>query len=617
MSSRFPAFELTLVTVATSALAASVWLPAQPWLAPETRPWMVGVSTLWCAWRWFRLDAQLAQRRRWLRSNTWTVTPAQLCRLNGDKGVTLGRGFLWTAAHTQALMTTLAKEQSLPTAQDTRGGHPALHGVDTTQELVAIRDSELPAQTGIIGANRSGKTVLLKGLATQVIAQAGAVIVIDPKGSRDFLARCAAEARRVGKPFALIAPAFPESSSTMNMLDTARTPLEVAMRIQALMPNSKDTPFFKEFPLALLGHIAAAQQVLGIPWRLDSLYQAALFKQHLGSLLQRYLDEHLHCFAPPGSLAKLMEVYTTKGLDNIVADALIKHFKWPSENHDAITANLIPTFRGVVDEPIRPLLSPAQPDVTWTKIVQQEMVVYFALSSLMYADMSNRLGRLVLQDLVGFLGQRYAYAHTRDFTPITILVDEFGDVAYEQVVNTINKGGEANARFILAQQSVADVEAAIGREQKDRIFDNLNTRIYFRLADGTTAKKAMEEYTCNVQLPKAPSLRHAYGGMGGFSGSAGHDLLDKTVPLIDPAWLTALPRGHAFVRTQGKILKIEVPLLPEVAPAELDALGLTSIWNRMATTVEGELCDEPLPSVPSRPALPAATPPGRRSIRVP
>jgi TraM recognition site of TraD and TraG len=603
MQSWIPAFETVLVMIAGTAVVASLWLPAQPWFAPETRVLAVGVSALWFAWRCYHLDGQVAQRRRWTRSQAWHLSPERLCRLGGPDRVLLGRGFLWTAAHTETLLRSVQHEKALPTAQDSRGGHPALHGVGRTNDLVAILDSELPAQTGIVGASRSGKTVLLQAMATQVIAHPGAVIAIDPKGSRSFLARCAAEAARAGKPFALIAPAFPESSASMNMLDTAETPLEVTMRIQALMPTGKE-PFFREFPLALIGHIADAQQRVGIPWRLDSLYQAALYPRYLGELLDRYLIEHLQCFRP-GTVKDRLTQYERAGHEDILADALIKHFRWPAENHDNITASLVPTFRGIVDEPIRSLLSPVHPDVTWTKIVADSMVVYFSLSSLMYADMANRLGRLVLQDLVGFLGQRYAYRDPTQFTPITVLVDEFGDVVYEQVVNTINKGGEANARFILAQQSVADVEAAIGRAQKDRIFDNLNTRIYFRLADGTTAEEVMKEYTCAVRLPKAPSLRHSYGGVGGFSGSAGLDMQDTTVPMVDPAWLTALPRGHAYVRSQGKILKIEVPLLPEVSDAERTALGLTRIWDRMGALLEGEVCDEPLPCVPLLPAASA------------
>ena len=44
-------------------------------------------------------------------------------------------------------------------------------------------------------------------------------------------------------------------------------------------------------------------------------------------------------------------------------------------------------------------------------------------------------------------------------TSITVVVDEFSNVAYPLFVDAVNKGGGAQARFILALQSLADPEA--------------------------------------------------------------------------------------------------------------------------------------------------------------
>jgi len=89
---------------------------------------------------------------------------------------------------------------------------------------------------------------------------------------------------------------------------------------------------------------------------------------------------------------------------------------------------------------------------------------------------------VILQDLVGYLGRRYAYADLTTAIPITVLCDEFGDVAFPLFTNALNKGGGAQARFILAQQSLADAEAAMGAAQARRVFDNL--RAVCRAAGG-------------------------------------------------------------------------------------------------------------------------------------
>src|SRR5215831_19937384 len=136
------------------------------------------------------------------------MTPAAVLRCR-TAGLLLGKAFRWSATHTQTLETALARDGVLPVAPDSRGGHPALHAVgqESEQNLV-LPWSELVGQTGVTGTTRSGKTTLLEAIATGVIAAPGATIVLDPKGDRDLLVRCAAEANRHGKRFALLAPTF-------------------------------------------------------------------------------------------------------------------------------------------------------------------------------------------------------------------------------------------------------------------------------------------------------------------------------------------------------------------------------------------------------------------------
>jgi hypothetical protein len=77
----------------------------------------------------------------------------------------------------------------------------------------------------------------------------------------------------------------------------------------------------------------------------------------------------------------------------------------------------------------------------------------------------------------------------------------------------------------------------------------------------------------------------SYGGMGGLTGSAHRRLAAKDVPLIRPSWLTALPRGEAFVRMKGEVWKLRVPLLTPVPQGTLDALGLTALWQALDPTI--------------------------------
>jgi hypothetical protein len=414
--------------------------------------------------------------------------------------------------------------------------------------------------------------------------RSGAVVILDPKGEREWLALTKAEAVRAGKPFAFLSPAFPQYSQTMNVLGSAQSPLEVADRIQALMPESKE-PFYEGFSLAFLRELAQAQQTLGLSWTLEGLYEASVIRDRMVELITQYLL-HLGCWRPAAKtpelvLKGLIEEYRKQGLHDHTAEALINDFEWPRDHYQKITGTLVPTFSGVVGGTLGPLLSPAVPDLTWRRIVEEGMVVYFALASMLIGDVANRIGRTILQDLVGYLGQRYSYQDIATTTPITVLIDEFGDIAYPEFTNALNKGGGANARFILAMQSLADPEARMGREQARRLTDNLNTFASFRLTDIQTALRLTEGLTCDVALPQPPRSSIHYGGVGGLSGSSTGGLQTKPRPLINPAWLTGLPRGEAFCRIAGGWWKLRVPLLEPVAQETLDALGLTAMWTAM------------------------------------
>ena len=572
-----PLADMVLAGIAGSTVVGLTLAPPTPWLAPDLQPLALGLSAAWAAWRLMALDRALAHRRAWRQAPGWELDPQALAdeeapswwprRLRrwagnrpAQRGVFLGRAFRWQAGHTQVLETALAMDGALPIAEDSRGGHPALHAVGQTHEHpLVVPWSELVGHMLVTGTTRSGKTRLLEVLASEAIRGAGAVVVMDPKGDRALLARCAAEAQRQHRPLALITPAFPQQSAHINVLETATTPAEVSARIRALMPSAgarASDPFFEEYPLALVERLAAVQAALGQPWTLEGLYKVSVLRVHMEHLLADYLA-HLGSSGQRG-LPQRIKQYQATGPPDLVADALIDDLEKPRDHFTKVTSNLIPAFRGVIGEPLGPLFSTIPADVTWSRIVEEGMVVYVALASLLLGDIAHRIGRVLLQDLVGFLGRRYAYDDATTALPITVLIDEFGDVAYPLFTNALNKGGGANARFILAQQSLADAEAAMGPAQARRVLDNLNTKIWCRLADDRTAAEATEGLgLCTVHLPDT-GVGLSYGGVGGLTGSAHRRLIAKETPLIRPSWLTALPRGDALVRMKGEVWKLRV-----------------------------------------------------------
>jgi len=579
-----------LVAVGASVLAAAPLDGVHDFpLDPRLLPWAAGLGIVWSGWRLGLFLKAWKRHRRWRRSPRWSVEAADLpfesapyrlprClarRLYPDRGIFLGRAFRWSPQHTQELESYVRDHASpLPTGADGRGGHPALHAVGMKQERPLVLPwSELVGHVLIGGTTQSGKTRLLEVILCEAIRGPGTVIVIDPKGDAELLVRAASQARAAGRDFAFFNPAFPEQSATFNPFGTCENTTELAARVQALMPGggamAKD-PFFTEYPLAIIERLGAAQQAVGETWTIEGLNAVATLLPPFEDLIARYL--HRVVFkrggkAPP--LAELMAAYGQSDTRDLLADALLDDYGKPRDHFQKVTANLTPAFRGVTGGRMAGLLSNAEPKLTWPGIVQNETVVYFAMNSLMFGEVANRIGRVILQDLIGFLGRRYAYDDTGEMSPITILLDEFSNIAYPGFIDALNKGGGARAHFMLAMQSLADPEAAMGRDGTQRVLDNLNTRVWFRLSDDKTAKLATEGLGfANVSHPQV-GYSLGFGGSGPHSASVGGGLQHVEKPLIRSEWLTAIPRGEALVRLKGENWKLRVPLLAPVPEEEL------------------------------------------------
>ena len=411
----------------------------------------------------------------------------------------------------------------------------------------------------------------------EAIRGPGTVVVIDPKGDAELFIRAAYQARLKKRPFAFFSPAFPEESASFNPLGACDTPSEVATRVQSLMPGGgsmgKD-PFFTEYPLAIVERLAEAQKAVGERWTIEGLHAVTTLAEPLKRLVARYLQEVV--FEDDGSprdLDSLLEDYRGQNLSDRLADELLDDVEKSREYFQKVTANLTPAFRGVTGYGMDKLLSSLEPELTWDGIVRDRTVVYFSMNSLMFGEVANRIGRVILQDLIGFLGRRYAYDDPATMSPITILVDEFSNIAYPGFVDALNKGGGARAQFMLAMQSLADPEATMQRDGTQRVLDNLGTRVWFRLADDATAKLATESLGFTSVRREDISYSLNFGGNSAVSAASRGAMREAEVQLFRSEWLTGMPTGEALVRRRGENWKLRVPLLMPVSKKELRAVA--------------------------------------------
>lgn len=421
------------------------------------------------------------------------------------------------------------------------GGSWALHGVELACAPVGISRALLDQHVLVGGTTGCGKTRLLELLALQAIKAGETVIVIDPKGDRDWLDRVYACARAAGRAeqFRFFSLPHPDRSLTYNPLASFGQTREIADRVAALLPGGADHLPFRNFAWDVILRVSQAVRDAGLPMTLVQLRQGA-FDQ------AEKLAERL----PPHRAAPLR--------------ALLAH---PRDHFLKMASALGPVLTRLTSGPLRKLLSPGEPGLTWERAARERSIVYFFLGSMLGGDSAQAVAKLALLDFQGFLGARYAQGAAPE--PISLFVDEFSDVAMPEFTSVLNKSRGAGVSIALATQTLSDLEATLGSEARAlQILGNASTLIQFRSGNDQDAR--LFSRLVGREPSEVISSGHSYEPALFSSGPQWVDdfravhstqVQVRDEELLPPHYPARLANLHAFARVGGDLYKILVPIV--------------------------------------------------------
>lgn len=321
-----PPFELATVVASLLAAAAVLVRPAMFMLTTWQAIAAAMALVVLASWRWTQARRLMAHRAAVRTLQPYALYPQEVPWSRNS--VFLGRGFEWTARHTQR-MAVLAQPEYEPlqrqswlyrwardlersptapvwltrwTALDHPanparplppvGGNPALHGVEIDEVDVYTALAELNNHMMVYGTTRVGKTRLAQLLIEQDIARGDVVIVFDPKGDVDLLLGMYAAAIRHGRvdDFQLFHLGFPEVSCRYNPIGNFEQITEVATRATGSLPEEGQSAAFKAFAWRYVNVIARAMAAVGERPDFKKIYRYGVT---IDSLAQRYLEQWL------------------------------------------------------------------------------------------------------------------------------------------------------------------------------------------------------------------------------------------------------------------------------------------------------------------------------------
>jgi conjugative coupling factor TraD (TOL family) len=410
-------------------------------------------------------------QRNLKRMPTYSMTPEKL-PVSKNK-LFLGKGFLWTAQHTQRLrdldlnynlhfkhptgLKKWAREKDF--AWENKfvlrhlvklfktdhwlnpfrpypdiGGEPAIHGISDKEQDVAINLGERASHLLVLGLPGVGKTRFAELVISQDIRRGDVVIVLDPKGDAELLRRIYIEAKLAGREDDLLIfnLGFPKNSCRYNPIGNFTRVTEVANRISNQLPSSGDAAAFKEFGWQFINSIAMALVAMG---EKPDYQKVKFYITKMDLLLKRYLEYWLPQ-VDSNFESWIKENYKDKAGDendkrfkalvayvqqhalisNPIFDDLYNACRYDSQYFSKITASLGPLLKKLTTGKSSELLSPDYNDINderpildWLQVIRNKQIVYVGLDTLTDPVVAAAVGNAMFSDLVSIAGRLYKH----------------------------------------------------------------------------------------------------------------------------------------------------------------------------------------------------------------
>lgn len=479
---------------------------------------------------------------------------SDIARANPRK-VMLGRGFVWENVHVQGYyeLMKLPERREYLDLETAGGGYEFLHALNDRDKEIFMDKNKLQ-HTLIAGTTGSGKTKFFEWLISQLCAHEP-VVIVDPKGDKDLLDGVydACVDYGIQDNFMFFSLAHPSRSVGFNPFSNYGGPSDVADRIASIMPAGSGDQAFKNFAWQVIEVVASAM--------MGAQENITLEK------LQRYSMEDMTelvslCEERMADLPADIRQYAEKSMERLRHQA-----GHPKEHYQKMITSLGPVLTSLNTGDIAPLLNaPPDKSVQWQDALENDKVVYFDLSSMLRQEVSNNVGKMIVQDLMYFIGEIYAFENTGKC--MNLFVDEFYSVMFSGYIDMLNKSRGAGLRMFLGMQTTADIANALGGGKDSyvqQVLGNINNKIYLRVPElnlaqefsdlfGTTYVQQIDRVQMATSKAASPSEL--------FRSTSGARESSVEVNTVGPEMLMHLPIGQAFAFLQARDpYKLKLPLI--------------------------------------------------------
>lgn len=561
------AFHLYRFRASISALRVQV-IPVEKAIAISKKHWVQNGFWLGNGFRWTQQEAEISRQIMWR-------SPGEIA---GPPG--------WLP---KRLLKALQPADYQPLKKDAIGV-PWIHGVNPEEEELTLPIDALPGHTLVVGTTRAGKTRLYELLTAQIVRMGKILIVIDPKGDKDWENRIRAECKKAGRKFLYFHPAHPSKSIRINPLANFNITAEPATRIGQLIDADGTFSAFAWKTLyrimraqvadGTMPTIKAAKEYVqgGVEPLLESLVKKRMYAlcgakwdADIGNFITSSMPEKGKASSFKSDRVRGMcKMFEESGLRDEAVESLIAMVNHSKEHYTKMIQVLEPIMEMLGSDELGAMLSPDPLDLSdkrpiydTQKIIDENAVLYVGLDSLSNKIIGSAIGSILLADFASVAGAIYNFKEKQD---IYLFVDEAAEVMNEQAIQILNKGGGAGIKAFIATQTIADFDAVFGSNARTKqALGNLNNVICLRVKDPEMAKWIAESFGKTAARNMSVSYSTGSGSSKAFTeftGSTSRSMTETEIPFVSPDLLTRLPGLQYFAFLAGSTLyKGRLPVL--------------------------------------------------------
>lgn len=337
-----------------------------------------------------------------------------------------------------------------------------------------LPDSDRKGHLFCFGTTRIGKTKLIEHMIEQDIRKGYSVALFDPKGDINLFSKVvqvAFEENRQNELF-LVAPIFPQYSVSIDPLAYYYMPEEIVSHVvsgikakeEFFVNVAQETTQIIVLSLLLFAKINKTKPLINFNEIKDRASYTGLSELHAD-----------------------LETIKSDEAEEILA-SLRQILDSPKDYFAKISSSLRTILTSLSTGSVGQIIGRANANEFVRRLEKGKRVILVVQTgSLLTRRTSHIVARVLLSMIQSFVGRRYASGQ-KVTPPLAIYLDEASNLMYIGVEELFNKAGGAGIWVHAFTQSIADLEAEIGRPHSKKILDNTNTKIFLRVNDPFTAE---------------------------------------------------------------------------------------------------------------------------------